>query len=243
MLPIIIFLVLMGCYNAGLAQDSGESSVELVTEGEYLMPAGSSKPLARALALFEAQKKAVEAAGKYLSSRRLIDNYELKKEEIYSLTARRVRSEILAEDMQPVGQVSKYHIRIRARIRSSDYIESDFLDERLENEEAQAALKEALEPAIAPEIDPGLDLSKAYRLLRHEKLRPAMIYLDRLETKYPNWGAVHMAKAIGYYLLREPLRMKASLQQACTLGSANACADLKSLKRVHQFDLETEKFD
>jgi hypothetical protein len=88
-----------------------------------------------------------------------------------------------------------------------------------------------------------LDISQAYRLLRKEKLRPAMIYLDRLEKKYPNWAAIYMAKAMGFYLLREHSNMKQELIRACKAGNASACDDLKSLKRIGGFDLSTEKFN
>jgi hypothetical protein len=88
-----------------------------------------------------------------------------------------------------------------------------------------------------------VDISAAYRLLRKEKLRPAMIYLNRLEKKYPNWSAIYMAKAMGFYLLHDPSNMKKELKRACAAGNARACDDLKSLKRVRQFDLDTEKFN
>ena len=48
---------------------------------------------------------------------------------------------------------------------------------------------------------------------------------------------------MGFYLLHDPSNMKKELKRACTAGNASACDDLKSLKRVHQFDLDTERFN
>jgi hypothetical protein len=135
------------------------------------------------------------------------------------------------------------HVRIRAVIHSSDYIEADILDKQMEIKEANQSLKEEMEPEISDRIEPGADISVAYRLLRKEKLRQAMIYLNRLELKYPNWSAIYMAKAMGFYLLHDPANMKKELDRACTAGNESACDDLKSLKRVRQFDLDTEKFN
>jgi hypothetical protein len=50
-----------------------------------------------------------------------------------------------------------------------------------------------------------------------------------------------MAKAMGFYLLHDPSNMKKELKRACAAGNASACDDLKSLKRVRQFNLDTEK--
>ena len=81
------------------------------------------------------------------------------------------------------------------------------------------------------------ELAKAYRLMRKRAWRVGIIYLDRLEVKYPNWGEISMAKAIGYYALHEAQQMKESIEKACDLGTDEACEDLKRLKKVHSLDL------
>ena len=240
---MIIVALLHIAPHIGFAQGFEDDSLEIISEGKFQAPAGSSEKLAKGIALFEAKKKAVESAGRYLAGQHLILNFELKKEEIYSLAARKIDSKILAERRVSSGKTVTYHIRIQTRIEAADYNEADSLDKQLEFEEKQEPLKEELEPEISNAIDPGLDIAKAYILLRTEKLRPAMIYLDRLEKKYPGWGAVYMAKAMGYYLLLEPLSMKKELDRACTVGNEKACDDLKNLKRVRQFDFETEKIN
>jgi len=233
--------LLLISYQRVWAQSSEEDSLEVVAEGKFLARAGTAKKLARQIALFEAKKKAVESAGRYLAGKHLVLSYEQKKEEIYSLVATKIHSKVIDESMETSGNTFSYYIRIRATIHSSDYIEADILDKQMEIKEAREPLKEELEPAITDKIEPGVDISQAYRLLRKEKLRPAMIYLDRLEKKYPNWAAIYMAKAMGFYLLHEPSNMRKELIRACTAGSANACDDLKSLKRVRQFELNAEK--
>jgi hypothetical protein len=65
----------------------------------------------------------------------------------------------------------------------------------------------------------------------------AVIYLDHLEKKYPNWGNIYMAKAIAFYSLNAPLEMKKALETACRLGKTGACDDLRHLKKVHNLDL------
>jgi hypothetical protein len=229
--------------HPGFAQNADNDSLEIVAEGKFEAPAGSSKELAGQIALFEAKKKAVESAGRYLARHHFILNYELRKEEIYSLAAGKIQASILAQQLEHAGNTFIYTIRIRARVRSADYVEADSQDKRLEMEEAGESLKEELEPNISKAKDPGRDIAKAYILLRTEKLRPAIIYLDRLEEKYPGWTAIYMAKAMGYYLLLEPHNMKNQLEKACAAGDEKACDDLKNIKRIRQFDLEAEKLD
>ena len=236
---VISFLLIPVSYR--WVQGAETDSLELVSEGKFQARAGTSKKLARQIALFEANKKAVESAGRYLAGKHLVLSYEQKKEEIYSLVATKIHSNVLAENIKSLGDTFVYHVRIRAIIHSSDYIEADILDKRLEIKEAHESLKEELEPEITAEIEPGRDIARALRLLRKEKLRPAMIYLNRLEKKYPDWSAIYMAKAMGFYLLHDPSNMKKELKRACAAGNASACDDLKSLKRVRQFNLDTEK--
>ena len=240
---MILVALLLISYRALWAQSLEEDSLEVVAEGKFLAQAGTAKKLARQIALFEAKKKAVESAGRYLAGKHLVFSYEQRKEEIYSLTATRIHAKVIAEKMEPSGETYTYYVRILATVRSSDYIEAEILDRQMEIREAREPLKEELEPVIADKIEPGLDIAQAYRMLRQEKLRPAMIYLDRLEKKYPNWAAIYMAKAMGFYLLHEPSSMKQELTRACAAGSAGACDDLKSLKRVRQFDLDAEKLN
>ena len=55
----------------------------------------------------------------------------------------------------------------------------------------------------------------------------AVIYLDRLTAKYPNWSEIYEAKALALRLQDQPERMRNALSKACELGSTKACAELK----------------
>jgi len=240
-MALVFALLLISDHLRG-ALDAAEDSLEVVADGKFQAPNGTPEKLARQIALFEAKQKAVESAGRYLAGKHLVISYEQKKKEIYSLVATKIQSKVIAENIESSGNTFIFHIRIRVTLRSCDYIEADILDKQMEIKEANESLKEEMEPEITDKIEPGFDIAVAYRLLRKEKLRPAMIYLNRLEKKYPNWSAIFMAKAMGFYLLHDPSNMKQELIRACTAGNASACDDLKSLKRVRQFDLDTEKF-
>jgi hypothetical protein len=109
-------------------------------------------------------------------------------------------------------------------------------DTRLEKKEANESFSEEMEQPVSAEIDPGKDISKVYRLLREKKWRIAMIYMNHLGKKYPNWDSIYMAKAIVHYILHEPVYMKKALNEACLLGNQIACDDLKNIKKVHEHD-------
>jgi hypothetical protein len=209
---------------------------EIETDGSYRMETDASPDLAKRVALFNAKRKAVDLAGRYLSRKYLIKPYELNRDEIYSLAAREILAEILEEKRETIGKISTYRLRIRCRIRPSDFVKAEIEDSKQEKKEAKESYQEEMEQNISAEIDPGRDIAKAYRLLREKKWRITMIYLNHLEKKYPNWDRIHMAKAITHYILHEPVFMEKALNKACRLGNVTACDDLKNLKKVHKHD-------
>ena len=220
----------------GVASAAEDDIFEIEAEGSYRMEAGASIDLAKKLALFTAKRKAVDLAGRYLSRKSLIEVYELNRDEIYSLAAREIEAEILEEKRQTVGKTSTYRVRIRARVQPSDFVKAEMEDTKQEKKEAKESFSEEMEQPVSAEIDPGKDISKVYRLLREKKWRIAMIYMDHLEKKYPNWAEIQMAKALVYYILHEPAFMKKALSEACRLGNNTACDDLKNIKKVHEHD-------
>jgi hypothetical protein len=232
MAALLVLLSTNGIASAGEANDI----FKIETEGSYRMEAGSSVDLAKKVALFTAKRKAVDLAGRYLSRKNLIEAYELNKDEIYSLAAREIQAEILEEKRETVGKASTYRLRIRSRIQASDFVKAEIEDNKQEKKEAKESYQEEMEQHISAEIDPGRDIARAYRLLREKKWRIAMIYLNHLATKYPNWDSIYMAKAITHYILHEPVFMKNALSEACRLGNNTACDDLKNIKRVHEHD-------
>ena len=141
---------------------------EIETEGRYQMDAGQSVELAKKVALFTAKRKAVDLAGRYLLRKELIQQYELNRDEIYSLAARETQAEILEEKSETVGNTSTYRLRIRSRVQPSDFYKAEIEDTNQEKKEAKESYREEMEQYISTEIDPGRDIAKAYRLLREK---------------------------------------------------------------------------
>ena len=164
----------------GVATAAEDDKFEIEVEGSYQMEADASFDLAKSVALFSAKRKAIELAGRYLSRKSLIKTYELNRDEIYSLAAREIQTEILEEKRETVGKTSIYRLRIRVRIQASDFIKAEMEDAKQEKQEAKEAYRDEMEQPVSIEIDPGRDIAKAYRLLREKKWRIAMIYLNHL---------------------------------------------------------------
>jgi len=219
---------------SGSATAVKEEFIEIETDGSYQMAPGGSIELARKVAFFIAKRKAVEASCRYLSRENLIDVNHLNRDEICSLTARDIQAQILDERRSTENGISIYRVRIRARVKASDFVKAKMQDSAEDQEESQTPFRTEMQQPVSPAVDPGRDIAKAYRLLREKKWRIAMIYLDHLEGKYPNWDSIYMAKAITHYVLHEPQLMKKALDQACRLGNQTACNDLKNLKNVHE---------
>ena len=233
---ILAALLILFSMNSFASKAEENNIIEIETDGRYQMAAESSAELAKRLAFFSAKRKAVDLAGRYLSSKDLIKPYESKRDEIYSLAAREIRAEVLEEGRQTIGKISTYRVRVRSWIQPSDFVKAEIEDFKQEKKEAEESYQEEMEQKISAEIDPGKDIAKAYRLLREKKWRIAMIYLNHLEKKYPNWDSIYMAKAITHYILHETVFMKKALNNACRLGNNTACDDLKKLKKVNKHD-------
>ena len=229
----LLILILVNVVDSAAKE---EDTIEIEAEGSYLMEADSSVDLAKEVALFTAKRNAVDLAARYLSHKSLIKTYELNRDEIYALVAREIQAEILKEKSATAGKTSTYRLQIRVKIKASDFVKAEIEENKQEIKEAKESYQEEMEQPISTEIDPGKDIAKAYRLLREKKWRIAIIYLDHMEKKYPNWDSIYMAKAIGQYILNEPVFMKKALNEACRLGNNTACDDLKNIKKVDEHD-------
>jgi tetratricopeptide (TPR) repeat protein len=192
------------------------------------MSTWESKEPARQVALFEARIKAVTLGAKSLSERGFAGIFESKRMEILCLAAGKIETKVLYEKWVPSKGRLDHTVRIQAVIRDSDFVQAENENRLLEKEDQAESFSERMEPQMLREYDPGLEIAKAYRLLRRRQYRVAVIYLDRLELKYPNWADLPMVKAIGYQAMHESVEMKKALERACDLGSHEACLDLKS---------------
>jgi hypothetical protein len=233
----VVFLIFLS--GSGFSQDNrNNTTIELESEGVCLFKKGDSKQITKKLARFNAKKTAVELAGKYFKRKKLVEPHEHKKDEIYCILADEINEDIIKETWTSTGLISKCFVRIRVKITPVDFIRAEILNLEYEKKEAKITLRKKMEPTIGKKIEPGHDLAHAYRLLRKAQWRAAVIYLDRLEMKYPNLGEIHLAKSIAYYAMHEIEAVKASLEHACRLGTEEACDDLKKIKRLQEF-----KFD
>lgn len=240
MRTFIIAVLLLGLSNITSAENPAENIVEVEAKGSYLMGDGDSKLVARQLALFEAKKNALESAWRYISNKTHITLYETRKDELYGLAASDLHTKILKENWEPAGKTLRCFIRIRAKIQVSDFFKAEIQSQKLREKDKKESLLEEMDPVISKEINPGKDIAKAHRLLQNKSWRMAVIYLNRLAIKYPNWGDIYMVKAIALYALNEPSEMKNALKKACNRGNHRACDDLKRIKKVHKLDLDRQ---
>ena len=235
---VILSVIFLVCFcNSAFPQDNSNNyTIELESEGAYPFNAGDSKQTVKTMALFKAKRAAVELAGKYFRRKKLIEAYEHKKDEVYNILADEIRKNVLKQKWISASTSSKYVVKITIKIDVADFIRAEIVNLKYEKEEAKETFRKKLEPTIDKDIIPGHDLAKAYRLIRKAQLRPAIIYLDRLEMKYPNWDDIHLAKSLAYYAMNEFEAMEKALKRACQLGAEEACYDLEKIKRLHEHD-------
>ena len=221
---VIIFFVPAFC---PAAEDKNNDTLEIVTDYTYKIGPGDSKNIYESLSLYGAKYKAVVLAAKYLSHRGLLENYGKKQKEIFCLVVDELKAAIVEKRLIENG--SSYFIKIKTKVKSTDFIRAEIKNLQLEKEEMNFSLQEKLEQHVYKSIDPAQELSRAYRYIRRRHWRVAIIYLDHLEKKYPNWGEIYLAKAIAFYAEHEMQSMIDALKTSCSLGNREACEDLAGL--------------
>jgi hypothetical protein len=215
---------------APAADRSSADDVTVSAEYAYLPMVPEPEEKARPLALFGAKARAAEMGAKFLARRGLLAHFGDRQKEIICLAAERIEAEVVEENFTP--ETGEYVVRIRSRIEALDFVRAENIDQELEEEEKGLSFRQEMEQPVSSEISPGKELSRAYRYLRQQQWRIAVIYLDHLQKKYPNWSEVYLAKAIGYYSLNRTDRMTEALQTACRLNNQEACDDLRGLGLV-----------
>ncbi|MGD2000483.1 MAG: hypothetical protein PVJ00_07935 [Desulfobacterales bacterium] len=207
------------------------NSFEMEAEGSYSLLGGDTKTLAQSLAVFAAKRSAVQTAARFFSQKELIELFGKKRLEIINITADNLTSATLQENWPRMDNQTICSVRIKLVIKPSDFIEAQIENLQLEKKVSAQSYREEMEPVISNELLPGHDIAEAYRLIRIQSLRTAVIYLDRLQQKYPNWPVIFEVKALVFYLQHQPKKMEAALQKACELGSQSGCSDLKMFTR------------
>jgi hypothetical protein len=223
----VLFAVLAGIHGA---RADDVTALHFETEASYTLGPGDSEPLARKLALFRAGRKAAYQAAERFEANQWIQFENKDRCELVSLVADRLASEVLRDHWERGGKASIYTVRIRAVVRLSDFIEAQLEVLGFRRQEATAGYRDEMSPPLPAPFHPGLSLAKAYWLIRNNELRIAIIYLDRLTQRYPNWGEGFELKAEALGLENQPDAMQKALQRACELGAPKACARLDSLE-------------
>jgi hypothetical protein len=222
------------CLAAGLLLLSGATAwpatigdggqMVAVTEFSYTAGPEETSPTARALALFGAKYEAVVECADKLTAEGLLEAEAGRKKAILCLVADAIRPQLLTQSADVAHRV--YTVKLRSICTLADYVKAEIRNESLDKEEGHFTLKEDLEPVMAPAITPALELSRAYRYIVHERWRMAIIYLEHLESKYPHWGPLYLAKATAFLGIHERARAVSSMASACHLGVQEACAKI-----------------
>lgn len=92
----------------------------IISEGKYVMGDLDTKKDAKAQALIEAKRMAMEKAGTYLESSSEVKDFQLSKDQIKTMAAGIMSVEILKEDWKMSGESMVMTIQIRATIDTSN---------------------------------------------------------------------------------------------------------------------------
>lgn len=111
---IVLFIILLITPTGAHAEPT-----VVVCEGKYVMGDLDSKKDAKALALMEAKRMAMEKAGTYLESSTEVRDYTLSKDQIQTLTAGVMSVEVLDEKWSMSGENMVVVVRVKATVDSS----------------------------------------------------------------------------------------------------------------------------
>jgi len=230
---IVLFSFIILAYPAPCmsGDDSGDSSFVSTIDFTYNSRKGDSKELSKALALFGAKQKAVVLSAKYLTHKGLLEHYGKKQKEIFCLATNEIGVSVIDEKFSEEGNA--YYVKIKAKVSVTDFIHAEIKNLEMEKEESKLSYSKEMEQYVSKAINPGPELSRAYRYIRKGNWRIAIIYLNHLGKKYPNWGDIYLAKAIVFYVIQDIDKMRESLKTACSLDNQEACDDLTGLGQSH----------
>ena len=225
-ISLILLLFIISTWPCRADDQKRDDTIRVITEFTYRPGDKDSKEKSRALALFGAKLKAVNLAAKYLTHKGVLEHYEKKQSEIFSLTTNEIQVSMIDEKFYQ--DINSYYVKIKSEVTSIDFIKAQIKDTELEKNESRFSYSEEMEQPVSKVINPGEELSRAYRYIRKEQWRISIIYLDHLEKKYPHWGDVFLAKAIAFYGMDDIDKMVDALKTACSLNNQEACNELLS---------------
>jgi len=233
LLLMAILVIPTLCFSKDNKNDDTQA---LITEFTYKIGSGDSKEKYVALAFYGAKSKAVILSTKYLTDKGLLEDYGEKQREIFCLAADEVQATVIDEKYFEPNKA--YYVKIRSAPTITDFIKAEIKNSELERKERSFSWQEEMDQYVYTSIDPAQELSRAYRYIRNRQWRIAIIYLDHLEKKYPNWAELYFAKATGFCKMHDIERMSEALRTSCSLGNQGACKDLERLAQSEQKGLK-----
>ena len=207
--------------------DATDRPTDAVTGFSYTAGPDESPETARALARYGAKQKAVVTTAGRLIDAGLLNKDADRQMAVFCLVADTMPFILLEESIDVDSRT--YTVKIKSTLSLRDYVKAEIRNEALEKEEMHFSLKEEMEPEVSASIAPAFELSRAYRYISNRHWRMAIIYIDHIETKYPRWGALHLAKARAYLGMHELERAISLLKSACYLGIQDACLKINAL--------------
>ena len=114
-----VFVILL-CAGVWFGQAAFAAPSVVVSEGKYVMGDLDSKKDAKAIALIEAKRLALEQAGTYIASSTEVKNFQLSKDQINTLASGIMSVVVLKEDWKMSGENMVVTIQIRATIDTSN---------------------------------------------------------------------------------------------------------------------------
>lgn len=112
---MIAFVAILICGSPSFADNR-----TVTAEGKYVMGDMDSKKDAKALALMEAKRLALEKAGTYIESVSEVKDYQLTKDQINTLAAGVMSVEVLKEDWKMSGESMVIVVSIKAVVDTSN---------------------------------------------------------------------------------------------------------------------------
>ena len=221
LLSLSIFVSPMLCIADN---ETVENSFEIVSDYTYRIGPDDSQKEYESLCLFGAKLKVVALSAKYFTHKGVLKHYGKKQKEIFCLVTDELKFSIIENKMMDNG--NSYYTKIRAKAKIKDFIKAEIKNDALGKEEQKFSWQEEMEQYVTKSVDPGKELSRVYRYFRKKYWRIAIIYLDHLQKKYPNWQEIYSAKAIGFYATNKIEAMMKALTISCSLGNKEACEDM-----------------
>lgn len=217
----------LGARQAFSAVQSGAGEMLTTTRFSYRLGPGDTPEIGRALAIYGAKYKAVLWLAAKLADKGLLKHYADRQMEIYCLVADELTYTIVDESSDQTTDQCSIEIEIRGAL--ADFVKAEIKDAQLEKVETAFSWQEEMEPTLLPTLAPGQELSRAYRYIRNEQWRKAIIYIDQLEKKYPHWSDLFFAKGQGFEGMREIEQAMRAYLKACEQGCHQACGKFKAL--------------